>query len=126
MAGKKVLVTGRNDLPEKKINVSRDWMLEWMDKYGELEDVEWFEKVCADNPATFISNLDGKTYDIPDWAKVRAEFLKKYFPNAYKKQPKAKKVQMKYNDRLEAIKARKAMERDQMKIEDTTSSNGKK
>ena len=82
MAVRKVLVTDKNTLPEKKISVNKDWMLEWLEKYGTADDVEWFSDTCDANPATFKSNLDGQTYDVPDWAKVRAAFLKKFLPSA--------------------------------------------
>ena len=119
MAAKKVLVTAKDALPEKKISVNKDWMLEWLDKYGTEEDVDWFIKVCDDNPTTFQSNLNGQTYDTPDWAKVRALFLKKFFPGSYPKKPQAKKQQEKFEDKLAALKARKAMEKNQVTIEDT-------
>lgn len=129
MAAKKVLVTAKDALPEKKISVNKDWMLEWLDKYGSEEDVDWFIKVCEDNTTTFQSNLKdlpgGGTYDIPDWAKVRAAFLKKFFPNAYPKKPQAKKQQEKYGDKLAALKARKAMEKNQVTIEETTEAPSK-
>lgn len=118
MAVKKVLVTSRDALPEKKISVNQHWMLEWLSKYGTLDDVEWFEKVCADNPSTFQSNLDGQTYQIPDWAKVRAQFLRRFFPGSYAKKPQAKRKQEKFEDKLSALKARKQMERDQVKLEE--------
>lgn len=113
MATKKIPVTSKNALPPKKLNVNKEWMLEWLTKYGTLEDVEWYEKVCAENVNIFQSNLNGQTYDIPDWAKVRAAFLKRFFPGAYPKTPVAKKIQVKYEDRLAALKAAKAMERSQ-------------
>lgn len=130
MAAKKVLVTAKDALPEKKISVNKDWMLEWLGKYGTLEDVEWFEKVCADNITTFQSNLPdlpgGQTYDLPDWAKVRAAFLKKFFPGSYPKKPTAKKKYETYTDKLAALKAAKAMERDQVTIDEAPPKKGRK
>ena len=125
MAVKKVLVTDRNTLPEKKISVNQEWMFEWLEKYGKLEDVEWYQSFCEANKVTFRSNLDGNEYDVPDWAKVRAEFLKRYFPDAYPKRTQARKKQEKYSDRLAALKARKAMERDQVTIEEATDASNK-
>lgn len=130
MAVRKVLVTAKDALPPKKISVNKDWMLEWLDKFGTEEDVEWFIKLCEDNPSTFQSNLDGQTYDVPDWAKVRAAFLKKFFPGSYPKKPQAKKQQEKYSDKLAALKARKAMEKNQVTLEEAgeaaASKRGKK
>ena len=122
MAVRKVLVAAKDALPERKISVNKDWMLEWLDKYGSEEDVDWFIKVCEDNTTTFQSNLPedqgGGTYNVPDWAKVRAAFLKKFFPKAYPKKPQAKKKQEKIGDRLAAMKARKAMEKNQVTMEE--------
>lgn len=128
MSAKKVLVTERNKLPEKKISVSKDWMLEWLVKYGTLEDMEWYKQTCKDNITTFQSNLPdtADTYDVPDWAKVRAAFLKRFFPGSYAKKPSAKKVSETYADRLEAAIAAKAMEKNQVTLEDTSKGKGKK
>ena len=120
MGAKKVLVTARDALPEKKISVSKEFMLEWMSKYGTAEDVEWYRKVCNENRMMFQSNLPDTedTYDTSDWAKVRAEFLKRFFPNAYKKKPQGKKKQESYDDRLDRLLATKLMERDQVTLDE--------
>ena len=126
MAVKKVLVVEKDKLPEKKSGVTKEWMLEWLDQFGTEEDVDWYIKTCEENPATFKSNLTNTTYDIPDLPKVRDAFLKKFFPGSYPKKPAIKKAQEKYSDRLAAIKARKAMEKDQTRLEDSTSKGKKK
>ena len=122
MAKRKVLVSARDALPEKKISISKEWMMEWLTKYGTADDVAWYQQACKEYRTMFQSNLPdtADTYDTSDWAKVRAEFLKRFFPNAYPKKPQAKKQQESYEDRLTKLLEAKRMEQEQVKLDEAT------
>lgn len=133
MAKKKVLVLARDALPEKKISIGKEWMMEWLTKYGTADDVAWYQQTCKEYRTMFQSNLPdtADTYDTSDWAKVRAEFLKRFFPNAYPKKPQAKKQQESYEDRLEKLLKAKQQEQEQDKLpeagaDEALSKRGKK
>lgn len=109
MAAKKVIIKSRDDLPEKKNGVTKDWMLQWLTQYGTAKDLVWYKETCDKYKKPHESTLEGhegEVYDYPEWAKVRKDFLRKFFKNAYKK-PTAKKAELSYEEKLEKLIAEK-------------------
>ncbi len=89
MARKTPELNPLTDIPTKKIQVSKQFMLGYIKAHGTDEDKEWFKKLVRDNKVMKVSSLDHKEHKTLDIAPVREAFCERFFENVGKKPTKA-------------------------------------
>ena len=94
--------------PKDKRALTKENVLDFIEKYGSSEDKAWFVELMNNNRIKKANNLDkGKEVTSYNFEVVREEFAKKFFPAVSKKGKKeAKKKTAKketFEDKLAAL-----------------------
>lgn len=82
----------RTDKPMNKIEITKDFMYDYMKTVATPEDKEWFKSIVSNKEyqKEYKNSLNGTTYTDIDIAKVRELFVDRFY--SYIRKPKKKKV----------------------------------
>ena len=82
----------RTEKPKNKIEITKQFMEDYMKLVATPEDVKWFQEVVSnpDNHKEYKNSLKGTSYIDIDVAKVRELFVKRFFPYINDKKKKEK------------------------------------
>lgn len=77
----------RTDKPKNKIEITKDFMADYMRLVASPEDIVWFKELVSkeENQKEYKNSLNGTTYKDIDIQKVRFEFANRFFPYLNKK-----------------------------------------
>ena len=77
----------RTDKPKNKIEITKQFMEDYMKLVATPEDIKWFQDIVSnpDNHKEYKNSLNNTTYTDIDVAKVRDLFVKRFFPYIQKK-----------------------------------------
>lgn len=83
----------KGELPEKKNQISKQSMINYVVEYGTTEDLEWLEnqyKTVLKSQILYYKNGQPEA-KVPDTAKIRDNFLNKFFAEELKAKKESKK-----------------------------------
>lgn len=82
----------RTDKPMNKIEITKDFMYDYMKTVATPEDKEWFKSIVSNKEyqKEYKNSLNGTTYIDIDIAKVRELFVERFF--SYIKKKKKEKI----------------------------------
>lgn len=82
----------RTDKPMNKIEITKDFMYDYMKTVATPEDKEWFKSIVSNKEyqKEYKNSLNGTTYVDIDIAKVRELFVERFF--SYIKKKKKEKI----------------------------------
>ena len=102
MASSKKTLNPLTDKPENKVDVTKSFMVAYMESVASEEDVNWFIDVIqkSENRKMYTNRLNGEKYEDIDIPKVRELFCKKFFPYLNAK----KKTSLTFTDRILSLK----------------------
>lgn len=102
MASAKKTLNPLEDKPQTKIEVTKPFMIAYMESVASEEDVNWFIEVIEkpENRKMYKNKLNGEEYEDIDIPVIRELFCKRFFPYLNAK----KKTALTFTDRIKALK----------------------
>lgn len=105
MAGTKKTLDPRTDKPESKTEVTKKFMMLYMETVATAEDIDWFCEIIQkpENRKMYTNKLNGEKYEDIDIPKVREQFCSRFYSYLNAK----KKTSMSFTDRMMALRNKK-------------------
>lgn len=105
MASTKKTLDPRTDKPETKTEVTKKFMMVYMETVASQDDVEWFCDIIQkpEYRKMYTNKLNGSKYEDIDIPKVREQFCARFYPYLNAK----KKTNMSFTDRMMALRNKK-------------------
>lgn len=76
----KKYILEQNKAPEKMNMLTKQSMRDYIKAYGDIEDAKWYRDILTGNKLDDKkNNLTGKSGDGYEWAKIRVEFMKRFY-----------------------------------------------
>lgn len=90
MAGSRKTLNPLTDTPTSKTDITKPFMLAYMERVAKPEDIAWF-KTVVNNPdfrKMYTNRLTNQPYEDIDIPKVREQFCMRFYPQLLAKKPR--------------------------------------